>query len=86
MGKCISHERLSETLTLSHCNDGFWLYDETRGMNLAMCAASKHSAMLDAIEYYQRRLKEVETAYNSMSGLVNSFVSNFVDDEERDPT
>lgn len=35
MGK---HTTLTKTLTLSECSDGFWLYDETRGMNLSMRA------------------------------------------------
>lgn len=36
MGKHINSTKLTETLTLSECSDGFWLYDKTRGMNLSM--------------------------------------------------
>lgn len=38
MGKHINSTKLTETLTLSECSDGFWLYDKTRGMNLSMRA------------------------------------------------
>ena len=39
---------------------GFWLWDEARGMNLSMRAESERAALIDALEYYQRRLLDVE--------------------------
>ncbi|WPK37415.1 hypothetical protein [Escherichia phage AV123] len=36
MSKVINHKELNPTLSMSECTDGFWLYDDTRGMNLAM--------------------------------------------------
>jgi len=79
--KAISNVDLSETLHLSECRDGFWLYDDTRGMNLAMRAKTKDEALVDALNYYQRRLKEVEAEYRILKGRVDSFVSQFNEDD-----
>lgn len=79
-GKVIKHETLTETLALSECKDGFWLYDETRGMNLAMRCDTERAAFIEVIEYYQNRLKEVEAELQSISTKVNRFVSEFNDE------
>jgi len=39
-----SVKKLSNTLALADCHDGWWLYDETRGMNLSMRAKSPEEA------------------------------------------
>jgi len=80
MGKHIESKQLSETLTLSECTDGYWLYDTTRGMNLAMRAKTADAAYLETIEYYQRRLIEVETNLKTLEGKVDSFLSQFKDE------
>ena len=36
MGKCISSQKLTSTLSLAKCRDGFWLYYTTIGMNISM--------------------------------------------------
>ena len=84
MAKTISHEILSETVAITECEDGWWLYDKTRGMNLAMRAESRDAAFMAAITYYQRRLIEVETAYRTLRRKVDCFVGQFVDDYEGD--
>lgn len=75
---------LSPTLELTECKDGWWLYDETRGMNLSMRAKSKDAAFVEALEYYQKRVKEVESAYNSLSDKVNTFCYSIVGEGEED--
>lgn len=45
MAKCVNHEKLTATIEISECNDGWWLWDKTRGMNLKGCAR-KHVMML----------------------------------------
>ena len=56
----------TDTLTLSKApydrgdNSGFWLYDKTRGMNLAMRAESEQMAFIRTIEYYQNKLIKME--------------------------
>jgi len=81
----ISTIKLSGTLTLSECHPtaehrgAYWLYDETRGMNLAMGAGTPQDAFVDALTYYQYRLMEVEGKYNELSEKVEHFVSQFRD-------
>lgn len=60
----------------------YWLWDETRGMNLAMRAKSEREAFIKAMEYYQRRLTEVETNYKGLNEKVEAFVSLFKPDDE----
>lgn len=82
MSKVISHTNLSKTLALSECNDGWWLYDHTRGMNLSIRVKSKDNAFVEALEYYQNRLKEVESAYASLSEKVNTFCYSIFGEED----
>lgn len=81
MAKTLNITDLSDTLHLAECTDGFWLYDDTRGMNLAMKAKTEREAFCDALKYYQRRLKEVENNYNSLKAKVDHFVGQFEEDE-----
>ena len=72
---------LSETLHLceykSGGNKGFWLWDSTRGMNLAMRAKNETEAFTKALSYYQKRLQEVEHNHKELATKVNSFLSQF---------
>ena len=68
-------ERINDKTTLAECKDGFWLYDENRGMNLSMRADSEKAALIEALEYYQRRMIEVES--NNKRLKLN--ISNFLD-------
>lgn len=69
------------TLSLSEQNkSGFWLWDETRGMNLSMRAASASAAFVEALEYYQKRLAEVEKQHAELNAKVQAFISQFVED------
>ena len=82
MGKVISYTALSKTLSISQCTDGYWLFDETRGMNLAMRAKTAEAAYLEALEYYQERLKEVEEDYKSLKAKVDHFVGQFIEEDD----
>lgn len=81
MGKVIASVKHSDTLSMSECSDGFWLYDKTRGMNLSMRAKSPTDAFVEALSYYQRRLQDVEQAHTSLSKKVDAFVSQFTEEE-----
>lgn len=72
----------TDTISLWECKDGFWLYDETRGMNLAMRAPSSDLAFLEALEYYQGRLLTVESALKVLKDKVDLFVSSLEEEEE----
>lgn len=78
----ISSTKLSDTLTLSECHDGWWLWDETRGMNLSIRAKTPTDAFVEALTYYQGRLQEVEQGYIELQKKVDAFVSQFREDEE----
>lgn len=82
MSKVLNQVKLNATLTLSECTDGFWLYDTTRGRNLAMRVKNKDDAFIEALEYYQKRLKEHENALKALQTKVECFVSLFVHEVE----
>lgn len=84
MSKVINSKVLTNTLSITECTDGFWLYDETRGMNLSMQAKSEEAAFVEALEYYQERLQEVENDYNNLKAKVDHFVGEVAEDEEDD--
>jgi hypothetical protein len=84
----ISSIKLSNTLTLSECHPTyehkgtFWLYDKTRGMNLAMGADTPQDAYVEALTYYQKRLIDVEKSYKDLQSSVDSFVDLFKNEIE----
>lgn len=82
MAKVINSVVLSSSVTITQCTDGYWLWDDTRKMNLAMKAESSEAALMEALEYYQRRLTEVESNYNSLKAKVDHFVGQFEDDND----
>jgi len=82
MSKTINHVQLTETLGLTECPDGFWLYDKTSGMNLSMRAKTPQDAFVEALGYYQRRLAEVETKHRELETKVNAFVEQFIEPQE----
>ena len=74
------HIRIVKTknLNLSRGSDGYWLYDEARGMNIAMRSNSERDACLDALRYYQFKVdalekerKELKTALNKITELAS---------------
>jgi len=69
----------NETVTLSKDpnKEDYWLYDKTRGCNLAMRAKTEQEAFIQTITYYQKRLIEVEKEFNSLKDKVDSFVESF---------
>lgn len=74
MSKPSIFSNLSDTLHLAECNDGFWLYDDTRNMNLALREPTKDAALLKALAYYQDRLKQVESEYAALQLTVDTFL------------
>lgn len=72
--KAIRTDHVLPTLHMAECSDGFWLYDDTRGMNLAMKAKTKEEAYVDTIKYYQQRLKKVEEGYRLLRSQVDAFI------------
>ena len=83
-----NHVDFSPTLGLSEYTDprngsfGFWLYDKTQGMNLAMRAKTERDALVGALHYYQERLTEVEQAHRALTQKVDTFVAQFVEADD----
>lgn len=86
MVNAISHVVLSAKLDLTECKDGFWLYDKSRGMNLAMRACSERNAFVEALTYYQDRLKELESKYKELGLKVEAFIGEFTEEDEYNGT
>jgi len=81
MGKCIQKSNLTMTLSLSECTDGFWLYDVTRGMNLAIRSKSSIDAFVEALTYYQVKLKITEQKLFDLEEKVDSFINQFKEED-----
>lgn len=78
-------EYINEKTHITECNDGFWLFDKHRGMNLAMKAKSERAALIEALEYYQRRLLEVEAREKKLKTNVDAFLTSLgIDDHDLD--
>lgn len=73
----------NDNLTLTnHPTKGYWLYDRTRGMNLAMRAETEREAFVEALAYYHRRLPAVEAAHKELCKKVEVFVGQFIEDAD----
>ena len=80
--KAIRSIKLTDTLTISECKDGYYLYDKTRGMNLAMRAETEQDAYVKAITYYQKRCAEIELKKKKLYDNVNNFIESLSDNDE----
>lgn len=82
MANVINNMKLSDTLDLTECVDGFWLYDKTRGMNLAMRAKTKEEAFTWALMYYQERLSHIEAELKTVNNKVSAFIDQFSSEDD----
>jgi len=80
--KAIRSIKLTDTLTISECKDGYWLYDKTRGMNLSMRAKTEQDAYVDAITYYQKRCAKIEQEKKKLYDSVNNFIDSLSDNDD----
>jgi hypothetical protein len=62
--------------------EGYWLYDKTKGINIAMRAETEQSAFIEALMYYQKRLSKVELDFKTLDNKVCDFVNSFREDED----
>jgi hypothetical protein len=82
MSKVIREVFRIDTLSLHECTDGYYLYDYVIGMNISMRAKTEQGAYIESLLYYQRKLKEVKKDYKTLNDKVESFVSQFIEDED----
>lgn len=81
MAKAIRNVFKLDTLALTECNDGFYLYDNVVGMNISMRAKTEQDACIEALLYYQKRLMEVKADYKTLDNKVQSFLSQFEEED-----
>jgi hypothetical protein len=74
VARVIKDTKISDTLSLTETNQGWWLYDYTRRMNLSMRAETAQHAFVETITYYQRRLTEVEQELSTLKTKVEAFI------------
>lgn len=74
-GNTLEYIKLSDKLELRHGWDGYWLWDKTQGMNLAMRAKTEREAFVEALKYYQNRQPEIEKELKDLKAKVNRFLS-----------
>lgn len=88
MSKVISHTALTDTLSITECVDGFWLYDKTRDMNLLLRAKTPTDefvgALVEAISYYQNRLTAIESDNKMLVSKISTFFDQFKGDDRFD--
>ena len=66
---------MNDTIEVSEHKNRWWLWDTTQAMNLSMGAKSKDDAFLEALEYYQTRLTNVECELKHLKIKVNAFIN-----------
>lgn len=77
MSKTIRKIFKIDTLSLHECTDGYYLYDYVIGMNVSMRAKTEQDAYIEALLYYQNKLKQVKNDYNLLNDKVENFISQF---------
>jgi len=77
MARAIRNVFKLDTLSLTECNDGYWLYDTMVGMNISMRAKTEQAAYIEALLYYQKRLQQVKNEYKELNNKVENFLSQF---------
>lgn len=81
MTKGNKHVFKLDTISLTECNDGYWLYDHVVGQNISMRAKTEQEACIEAILWYQKRLVRCKLEYKQLNEKVESFVSQFTTED-----
>lgn len=82
MAKAIRNVFKFDTISLTECNDGYYLYDYVVGMNISMRAKTEQDACIEALLWYQKKLDVVKLDYKILNDKVQNFLSQF--DREED--
>jgi hypothetical protein len=72
----------TETIELYVKSGKYWLWDFTQEMNLSMRVETKEAAFLEALRYYQKRLKKIEGEYHELQSKVDRFVEELKLEED----
>lgn len=79
--------KLSDTLSFHHYpvtsgDHGYWLWDETQKMNLALREKTERDAFVKALHYYQRYLKQVKDERDNLQTKIDAIAALVVDKED----
>lgn len=77
MAKAIRNVFKLDTISLTECNDGYYLYDYVVGMNITMRAKTEQDACVEALLWYQKSLLDAKLKYNILNNKVENFLSQF---------
>jgi hypothetical protein len=80
----INITHISSTLYLTEHKDGFWLWDDTLEMNIALREKTKEDALYQALTFYQSRSNQLEEKYDNLHNAVDKFLIGLatVNDDE----
>ncbi len=82
MGKAIRNVFKTNTLTLTECTDGYYLWDNVAGFNITIHAKSEQQALIEGLEYYQRYHSKLKKDYKELNDKVENFLSQFERDND----
>lgn len=82
MAKAIRNVFKLDTISLTECNDGYWLYDYVVGQNISLRAKTEQDACIEAILWYQKRLASCKLDYKTLNDKVENFLSEFERDDD----
>lgn len=82
--RVLQHEKLTNTLALSKCTDGYWLYDQQASINTAMHCKTERDAFISTIEYYQRWVTNLQKTNRVLRKASLDFVENVAEELEID--
>lgn len=82
MGKVIKNVFKTNTLTLTECTNGYYLWDTVAGFNISIHAKSEQQALIDGLEYYQRYHSKLKKEHKELNDKVENFLCQF--DKEED--
>lgn len=82
--KVLIQEKLTDTLTLSQCTDGYWLCDTQLGYNTAMSCKTEREAFISAINEYKRKLTNLKKADKVLREAAENFIESVAEELEID--
>lgn len=82
MAKVIRNVFKLDTISLTECKDGYWLYDHVVGQNISMRGKTEQDACIEAILWYQKRLAAIKLDYKILNDKVENFVAQFISDDD----
>jgi len=77
MGRAIRNVFKTDTLTLTECTDGYYLWDNVASFNIAIHAKSEQQALIDGLNYYQNYHSKLKKEHKDLNDKVQNFLSQF---------